>query len=150
MARAAGSRPAAGDGQAEGRVVPQERDIVLVPPPLGQRQHPGPHKLHRGVDGPGRIARIRQVPSDQGGQPQPIRKLSHQQHTRVGAEALRPRLDLNRLVAIQPKQRTLNFTHGVLSGSVMKVWSRHPHLISASGDAPWAFCITTVRSLSPS
>jgi len=119
------------DCKAKRGVVPEKGDVVLVLPPLGQRQNACPNQLHEGMPGPGRIAWVLQVSSHQPGQPQSLRELPQEHHPGIRREPLGPSLHPDRLVAIQPKQRTLNFTHGVFSGSVMKVWSRHPHLIAA-------------------
>ncbi len=131
--------PPPGDGQTKGRIVPEERDIVLVSPPLRQRQDPGPHEFKEGMPRASRITRVRQVPTDQRGQPQPIRELPHQQHAPIRGEALRPRLDLDRPVAFQPEQRTLNLTHGVSCGAVVGGMIRHLQPTAAQQHAPWVF-----------
>jgi hypothetical protein len=48
--------PTLRDCKAKRGVVPEKGDIVLVLPPLGQRQNACPNQLHEGMPGPRRIA----------------------------------------------------------------------------------------------
>jgi len=131
--------PSLRDGEPEDRIVVKQRDIVLVPPALRHREKPRPNQLQERVLDSARVPRIAQVPCDEPWKPQLVAQLPQQQGTRIGRETLRSGLDANRTVEIQREQRTLQFTHGVFGGSVMKVRRRHPHLITAPADTPWVF-----------
>jgi hypothetical protein len=47
------------------------------------------------------------------GQAQLLAQLAHQEHPGVGRHTIGTSLDQHRTIALEPKQRTLNFTHGV-------------------------------------
>jgi len=76
-----------------------------------------------------RLTWIVEMLRDQTGQSQPVAQLAHQQRTGIGCEPFRASLDHDAAIALQRKQRTLNFTHGVFAGSARMVGFNTPLLL---------------------
>lgn len=121
---------------------------MLVPPPLGQQEKLRAHELEEGVGDAVGIAGIPQVLPHQSGQREAVGEVAQEEGPGIGAQALGARLDLDGPVEIRRKECTLNFTHSVFAGSVMKMLFRHLHLIAGPADALWAFCCPARHSQS--
>jgi hypothetical protein len=139
-----------GDREPQGWIGVQQRDVVLVAPPLDQGEESRAYQLEEGVHDLVGVARIIQMLRDQTGQAQLLAQLAHQQHPGVGRHAIGTRLDHDRTIALQRKQRTLNFTHGVSRRLRDEGAFSQPHLIAVQADTPWVFYITTVTPLAQS
>ena len=101
----AGGAAAAVVGDAEARVVSQAVGVVLVAPALAEQQQVGAQQVGQRIGDGVRVARIDQPPGHPLHDAGALHDLAQQQRAGVGAEMIRPRLDLHAAVEGRRKDR---------------------------------------------